>query len=212
MVIERFPPVESADEHGILAAGGDLEPESLLLAYSSGIFPWPHGDLLLWFSPPERCIIEFSKFHVSRSLKKFIRQNSFSFRRGSAFAEVMQHCAQSSNRKRGGDGTWITNDIQSAYQKLFKLGYAESFETYENGKLCGGLYGVRIGNYFAGESMFYLRPNASKLAMLYAISELRSEGLTWLDCQVSSPHLVDLGASVVDRSEFLKLLKVAIRV
>lgn len=210
MVVEAFPDLDSADENGLLAAGGDLDLETLLLAYSSGIFPWPHGKYLLWFSPPERTILKFAQFKTSRNWARHFRRSNFEFKRNHDFKSVIKHCADSKNRTRGGSGTWITPAMITAYLELHQAGYAESFETYQDNKLCGGVYGVRIGKFFAGESMFYTCPNASKFALSHAVQELSKEGLSWMDCQIASPHLTMWGAESVSRSNFIKLLKQAL--
>ena len=210
MVVEAFPDLDTADEHGLLAAGGDLDLETLLLAYSSGIFPWPHGKYLLWFSPPERTILKFDQFKASKNWPRLFRQANFEFKRNHNFKDVIKHCAQSKNRTRGGAGTWITPEMIHAYLELHRAGYAESFETYQDNQLCGAVYGVRIGNFFAGESMFYTCPNASKFALYYAIQALSKEGVSWMDCQIASPHLTKWGAEPIKRDDFIKLLKEAL--
>ena len=206
MAILRFPPVTSSTADGLLAMGGDLEVPSLLLAYRSGIFPWPlDDDHLAWFSPPVRCILYLDKLHVSGSLKKILRRNTFTFKRSENFEQVISKCSLSPHRKKGG-GTWITPGMQRAYIDLFHAGYAESFECYANNTLVGGLYGVRIGNFFAGESMFFDLPNASKVALVFMRNQLLSEGVTWVDCQVKNPFMDSMGAEEVSREYFLSLL------
>ncbi|RMG45150.1 MAG: leucyl/phenylalanyl-tRNA--protein transferase [Candidatus Dadabacteria bacterium] len=210
MVIKSFPPHELADEYGLLAVGGDCEVDSLLLAYRNGIFPWPvYDDILTWFSPPKRAVLFFKDLHIPRSLKKLRKKNLFTFAIDRNFNEVINQCATSPNR---GDqsGTWITKQIIEGYIELHKAGYAHSIECYSEDKLVGGLYGVSIGAMFAGESMFYTEPNASKLALLYLIDYLRNQQVDWIDCQVMTPLLKQFGAIEIPRAEFLTLLNDAI--
>ena len=207
MTIEQFPPHEMADETGLLALGGDLETDSLLLAYRNGIFPWPlNASTLAWFSPPARALIFTDKFHVSRSLLKESRNIGWTFSFNKNFPAVIKACAVSKHRP-GQRGTWITNDIIAAYTELFKLGYVYSVETYFEGELVGGMYGVCIGSMFSGESMFFTKPNASKLALLYLIDYLKSRNIKWFDAQVMNANLARFNAEEVDREVFLKMLK-----
>jgi leucyl/phenylalanyl-tRNA--protein transferase len=210
MAIIEFPPVDSADEDGLLAVGGDLEPESLLLAYQNGIFPWPINDeLLAWFSPPTRAIISVDEFHISRSLERELKRGRFTTKIDSAFHQVITRCAQVINRGEQ-DGTWITEEIISAYSELHRLGIAHSFESYLDGELVGGIYGVRVNNFFAAESSFYRKANASKVAMVALYEYLKREGIPWFDCQVLTPFSESFGAKEISRGEFLKLLRGAI--
>lgn len=209
MTILEFPPVDLADDDGLIGVGGDLDCDSLLLAYRSGIFPWPfHEHLLAWFAPPTRAVIFLDEFHISTSLRKVLRRGSFTYRRDSQFAVVMQRCAEVINR---GDqrGTWITNGMVSAYTTLLERGYCHSFEAYQGDELVGGLYGVQIGRYFAAESSFFRVPNASKVAMVFMANYLREQGCTWFDCQVLTPFSESFGARGIPRSEFMELLRVA---
>jgi leucyl/phenylalanyl-tRNA--protein transferase len=206
MPIIEFPPVASADEDGLLAVGGDLDPESLLLAYQNGIFPWPINDeLLAWFSPPIRAIISVDEFHISRSLERELKRGRFTTKVDSAFNQVITRCAQVINRGDQ-DGTWITDQIISAYSELHKLGIAHSFESYLDGELVGGIYGVRVNNFFAAESSFYRKANASKVAMVALYDYLKREGIPWFDCQVLTPFSESFGAKEISRDEFLRLL------
>jgi leucyl/phenylalanyl-tRNA--protein transferase len=206
MPIIEFPPVDSADEDGLLAVGGDLDPESLLLAYQNGIFPWPINDeLLAWFSPPIRAIISVDEFHISRSLERELKRGRFTTKVDSAFNQVITRCAQVINRGDQ-DGTWITDQIISAYSELHKLGIAHSFESYLDGELVGGIYGVRVNNFFAAESSFYRKANASKVAMVALYDYLKREGVPWFDCQVLTPFSESFGAKEISRDEFLRLL------
>ena len=207
MAILEFPPVDRADEHGLLAVGGDLEPESLLLAYRSGIFPWPVEGYkpITWFAPPERALLFLDEVHVPRSLEKIRRKKLYTYELDRNFAEVIQGCSEA--RKIA---TWIRPDMARAYQALFDRGHAHSVETHLDGKLVGGLYGVSIGGMFAGESMFHREPNASKLALLHLIELLRDRGAKWIDCQMLTPTLEQFGAREVKREEYMELLAAAV--
>jgi leucyl/phenylalanyl-tRNA--protein transferase len=206
MAILEFPPVCEADEYGILAIGGDLEVESLLLAYSSGIFPWPLDEnYLTWFAPPERTLLFLDEVHVSRSLKKFRRKCSYRFSINTAFEEVVHCCAEMVNRGQQ-NGTWITGEMKEAYCDLHRAGYAHSIECFDGDELIGGMYGIAIAGMFAGESMFYRRPNASKLAFLYLIEYLQERKVPWIDCQVMTPLSKNFGARDLPRLEFMRLL------
>ena len=203
-----FPPVESADEDGFLCWGGDLEPETLRAAYTGGIFPWPmRGQPLLWFAPPRRALLFFDEFHVSRSLKKLLRQ-TWQVRFDTDFRGVMTACARSP--RPGQRGTWITRPMIEAYSRLYQLGHAHSVEIYLDGRLVGGLYGVSFGSFFAGESMFFHESGASKVALFHLVQHLKSQGSTWLDCQMMTPLFESLGAREVPRDEFMALLKDAV--
>jgi leucyl/phenylalanyl-tRNA--protein transferase len=191
-----------------VAAGGDLHPDSLRLAYSQGIFPWPHpGYPLLWFCPDPRAILEFDRLHVSKSLKYAKRhalRKGWTFTIDRAFSEVVRLCAQVP--RCGQQGTWITPEMHRAYVEFHRLGHAHSVETWHNGSLAGGIYGVDAGGAFAGESMFHLESNASNFALLHLIDHLGERGLNWMDIQVLSPHLESLGARAIVRPEFLRRL------
>lgn len=216
MPIKEFPSVDLADDDGLLAAGGDLAVESLLLAYRSGIFPWPlYPDVLTWFAPPERAVLFLEKFHVSTSLKKERRRSKFVFTIDRAFQSVIDHCRTVKNRRdsrgRRQRGTWITPEMLAAYTDLHQAGYAHSVECWDGSRLVGGIYGVAIGLMFAGESMFYLEPNASKLAFVYLVEHLRARGASWMDCQVVTPLTESFGAELITRKEFSQILSEAIR-
>lgn len=210
MTILEFPPLEDADENGILAVGGDLEVESLLLAYKSGIFPWPIQNLIVWFSPPKRTVLFMDEVHISKSLQKELKRGKFSFAIDRAFEEVIMACAEFKERQ-GQRGTWINSDIVQAYSTFHKAGYAHSIECYEGENLVGGLYGVSIGHMFAGESMFHRKSNTSKLSLCYLLDYLRPKGVKWIDCQVMTPLLRSFGAREIERDEFLKLLDSAVK-
>ena len=206
MAISRFPDPRSADENGVVAVGGDLEPTSLLLAYRQGIFPWPvEGLPLLWFCPAQRAVLEFAALHIPRSLERARRLTALRFTVDRAFERVIACCAEVA--RPGQDGTWITPEMLAAYIRLHRLGIAHSVEAWDGPRLVGGIYGVAVDGVFAAESMFHLRPNASKLALLHLIDHLRAHGLDWLDIQVLTPHMVRLGARDIDRDEFLRKLR-----
>jgi leucyl/phenylalanyl-tRNA--protein transferase len=210
MPITAFPNVSKALPSGLLAVGGDLSVPSLLLAYSSGIFPWPHTDEeILWFAPPERTILPFDVIRVPHSLKKEVRRKRFTTTKNQAFSLVIQECSKLIHR---GDqeGTWITPGMIEAYNKLHHAGFAISYETWHDGTLVGGMYGVRIGRFFAGESMFYRMSNASKIAFLFAVEDLKKGGVTWIDCQTPSNFINQLGGITISRRKYGLLLKEAI--
>jgi len=211
MVIKRFPPVESADEHGLLAIGGDLAPESVLLAYANGIFPWPiDEETLAWFSPPERAVIFVDEFRPPKRLKRSLKKASFTRKRDTSFTRVMEECAQVINRGDQ-DGTWITTDMIAAYTALFELGHCHSFETYLEGALVGGLYGIQIGGFFAAESSFFRVSDASKVAMCELVEYLRELQIPWFDCQVLTPFSESFGAREIPRSDYMELLAQALK-
>jgi leucyl/phenylalanyl-tRNA---protein transferase len=206
MAILRFPDPRHASPDGIVALGGDLEPESLILAYSQGIFPWPiEGLPLAWFCPPERAILEWNRLHIPRSLAKAGKNSDFQFTIDRAFHQVIETCAKSP--RPGQTGTWITEELKVAYCKFHELGHAHSIEVWSSNELVGGLYGVDGGGSFAAESMFHKVSHASKLAILFLMDHLHSRGLTWMDIQVLTPHMEALGARVISRDRFLSKLK-----
>ncbi len=201
-----FPDVSLADEDGLLAAGGDLSPQRLLLAYRNGIFPWYNEeDPILWWSPHPRCVLFPEKLRISKSMQQVIRSHQFRFKINHSFREVITACK--TIQRKEGNGTWIHQDIIDAYTKFFEMGYAMSAETYFQGKLVGGLYGVKIGKVFFGESMFTEVSNASKFALIQLVLQLKKEGLQIIDCQMQTNHLMSLGAEMIDRSLFTVLLK-----
>ena len=204
----NFPPIETAQEDGLLAFGGELSTPILLEAYQSGIFPWPTEDSpLLWFAPPKRAILRFENLHLSTSLKKFIKNSSYQFKINTCFDEVIHHCANPDLRKDQ-HGTWITPEMMAAYKQFHSDGYAMSFEAFnEGGQLIGGLYGVKIKKFFAAESMFHLENNASKWVLAQTIDYFKKQGLNWMDIQIMSPLLESFGAEEIPRGEFSLLLK-----
>jgi leucyl/phenylalanyl-tRNA--protein transferase len=206
MPILQFPDPRNTDEDGILALGGDLEPESLQLAYSQGIFPWPISGLpLAWFCPPERAILEYDYLHIAKSLARLKKKGVYRYTIDQDFKKVISLCAQTPRPDQ--KGTWITRKILQAYQKFHDLGFAHSIEVWREETLVGGLYGVDAGGAFAAESMFHLESNTSKLAILYLLEYLQSRGLNWIDIQVMTPHMEVMGARMVSRDVFLEKLK-----
>ncbi len=202
----RFPDPRDSTEEGIVALGGDLSPETLLEAYRSGIFPWPiSGRARPWGRTPTPARLRFENLHVSSSLRRQRRKASFEFTHDRAFDQVIRACAQMP--RPGQDGTWITPRMLKAYIELHRAGHAHSVEAWRDGQLVGGIYGVDPGGAFAAESMFYIEPYASKLALLHLIEHLSSRGLGWLDIQVMTPHLQAMGAEEIDRDSFLELLE-----
>jgi len=203
---QQFPDVEQAlsEPDGLLAAGGDLSEERLLAAYRKGIFPWfEDGQPILWWSPNPRCVIRPSDLHVSRRLRQQLRNSTAELRFNSSFVAVMRACAEA---RKSQQGTWITDDMISAYEQLHVDGWAHSIEIWQDDKLAGGMYGIYIGRVFFGESMFSARPNASKTALLGLTKQMPATELELIDCQVVSQHLLTLGASMISRREFTQVL------
>lgn len=199
-----FPPVEHADEEGLLAIGGDLSEERLLLAYRKGIFPWYDGPIPLWWHPDPRFVLFPEELIISKSMRQLIRRQIFTITRNKAFASVIAQCK--TVPRKGQDGTWISEEIQRAYTRLHLKGYAQSFEAWQNGQLAGGLYGIKMGNLFFGESMFSKQSNASKAAFIEAVQQLKEEGVVLIDCQVYTQHLHSLGARFITRQAFMEIL------
>jgi leucyl/phenylalanyl-tRNA---protein transferase len=198
-----FPPPELAEADGLLAVGGDLSPQRLLLAYSLGIFPWYNeGDPILWWSPDPRCILDPRDFHLSRSLARLLRRQSFTVTCNGAFQQVVAACAE----LRASSGTWLGPDMRQAYGRLHQLGYAHSVECWQGEELVGGIYGVALGRCFFGESMFHRVSGASKVALLALAQRLREGGGELIDCQLPTAHLHSLGARDISRGEFLRRL------
>lgn len=200
----RFPPVEEAMEDGLLAMGGDVSIERLLLAYRQGIFPWFDGDIPLWWCPDPRFVLFPENLKVSKSMQTIIRKNTFRFTTNTAFAQVIRNCKEL--QRKGQAGTWITDALEKSLNELHKLGFAHCAEAWLNNELVGGLYGIRMGNFFFGESMFSKESNASKFAFVKYVQQLKSEGVSLIDCQVYTAHLESLGAEMIARKEFLDRL------
>jgi leucyl/phenylalanyl-tRNA--protein transferase len=199
-----FPPPDHAVD-GLLAVGGDLSPERLLLAYRSGIFPWySEGQPILWHSPDPRCVIPVERLHIGRSLRRVIARHTYTVRYDTAFRRVIHACRQIP--RAGQDGTWITDEMERAYVKLHTLGYAHSVESWAGDELVGGLYGVSLGRVFFGESMFTLAPDASKVALVALVQRVARWGFRIVDSQVPTPHTLAMGAEQWPRARYLRLL------
>lgn len=200
-----FPPPEHAED-GLLAVGGDLSPERLLLAYRSGIFPWYGEETpILWHSPDPRCVISLDRLHVGRTLRRAIAKGTYAVRYDTAFERVIRACK--ATPRPGQDGTWITDEMETAYAKLHAMGYAHSVEAWAGDELAGGLYGVSLGRMFFGESMFAHQPNASKVALVALAERLRGWGFRVIDAQVPTPHTLAMGAEEWTRKRFLMVLR-----
>jgi leucyl/phenylalanyl-tRNA--protein transferase len=201
-----FPPVSEANYDGILAIGGDLSSERLLLAYRSGIFPWfEEGEPIIWWSPSPRMVLFLDELIVSKSMRNILNRKSFTVTFNQNFRDVISNCQ---NIKRDGQsGTWITNDMIEAYCKLHELGIAKSVEVWQDDQIVGGLYGLDLGHVFCGESMFSKVSNASKFAFISLVKHLKRNDYKLLDCQVYNPHLESLGCREIERDSFIRILK-----
>lgn len=200
-----FPPVETANEEGIVAIGGDLSPERLLLAYKSGIFPWYNEDEpIIWWSPDPRFVLFPEKLRISKSMQTVLQNGKFRFTINRAFKEVMLQCKTITRKDQ--EGTWIHPATVDAYTKLHELGHAHSAEAWLDGELVGGLYGIRLGNIFFGESMFSKESNASKFAFIKYVQYLKKENVQLIDCQVYTAHLESLGAKMIPRKDFIAII------
>jgi leucyl/phenylalanyl-tRNA--protein transferase len=202
----KFPDPRTADAEGLVAIGGDLSVERLLLAYRSGLFPWTVSPIS-WWSPDPRAVLEFEKLHVGESLKKVLRKNNFQITMDKAFAQVIAQCAE---RGPGRNETWITEGFIAAYTRLHERGHAHSLECWQNGELVGGIYGVAIGGFFAGESMFHRVSNASKVALFHLVEHLRKREFKLLDIQMLTPVTKQMGGSIISREEYLVRLGEAV--
>jgi leucyl/phenylalanyl-tRNA--protein transferase len=204
-----FPDPREASDEGLLAYGGDLNPNRILTAYRHGIFPWfNEGDPILWWSPNPRLLLYPSEFKTSKSLKRVIKNKGFEVKFDRDFESVIEYC--STVPREGQDGTWLTDEMKKAYIELFKMGFAHSVETYYEGRLVGGFYGIAMGKAFFGESMFSLMSNASKVALKRLCDILVQKNYYFIDCQVPTEHLMSLGAKLVDRDDFLDQLENAL--
>ena len=200
-----FPDVETANQDGILAVGGDLSAERLILAYRSGIFPWYNeGEPVIWYSPDPRMVLFPDDLKVSKSMRLLLKKNTFGITYNQNFSEVIHQCKIIERKDQ--PGTWITDDMEKAYNQLHQLGYAKSVEVWQEEHLVGGLYGIDLGNIFCGESMFSKKSNASKAAFIYLTQKLAAEQYKLIDCQVYNSHLASLGAKEIPRKEFIKIL------
>jgi leucyl/phenylalanyl-tRNA--protein transferase len=200
-----FPPVHLARKDGLLALGGDLSPERLLLAYRNGIFPWYESNPIQWWSPNPRFVLFPKELRISKSMKAVLKKNPFRFSVNEAFEQVIAQCK--SIRREGQHGTWITDEMLNAYCMLHQKGIAHSAEAWDGNELVGGLYGVRIGKVFFGESMFSKLSNASKFAFIHFVQRSIGDKVQLIDCQVHTEHLESLGARMIVRSEFIQLLQ-----
>lgn len=203
----EFPPVEEAlqEPNGLLAAGGDLSPHTLLAAYQHGIFPWYQSpDPILWWAPNPRCVVFPERLHVSRSMARLLRKNPWQIRCNTAFSTVMRACAMPRDYT---DDTWINENLIAAYTALHHAGYAHSVEVWQHDKLVGGLYGVALGRVFFGESMFSLLSNTSKYAFIHLVRTLQQAEFALIDCQVASNHLHSLGAENISGEQFQQILQ-----
>lgn len=202
----EFPSVEMANADGLLAVGGDLSPERLLLAYKNGIFPWfNNDDLILWWCPDPRMVLFPGKIKISKSMRKVLQRGDFRLTKNKAFEDVLNHCAE--QKRKGQQGTWITKNMKKAYLELYERGFAKSYEVWHEGALVGGLYGVDLGKVFCGESMFSKVSNASKYAFIRLAEELFEREYVLIDCQVHTDHLKSLGAEEIPRKQFIELLQ-----
>ena len=202
----EFPAVEMANSEGLLAVGGDLSPERLLLAYRSGIFPWFNDDdLILWWSPDPRMVLFPDKIKISKSMRKVMQADEFRLTKNEAFEQVLNYCA--AQKRKGQQGTWITKNMKKAYLQLHNKGFAKSYEVWQGSDLVGGLYGVDLGHIFCGESMFSTVSNASKYAFIKLAEETFMNGYKLIDCQVYTDHLKSMGAEEIPRERFMNLLQ-----
>ena len=200
-----FPPISEANPDGILAIGGDLSPQRLLLAYKSGIFPWfEEGEPIFWWSPNPRMVLFFDELVVSKSMRNILNRNVFTVTFNQNFREVISNCQKI--KRNGQNGTWITQDMIEAYCKLNEMGIAKSVEVWQNDELVGGLYGIDLGHVFCGESMFSKVSNASKVAFIALVNQLKDADYKILDCQVHNEHLQSLGCREIERDKFMKIL------
>ncbi|MGA1932498.1 leucyl/phenylalanyl-tRNA--protein transferase [Arcobacter sp. YIC-464] len=201
----NFPDPLYANDEGLIAYGGDLNPNRIITAYTKGIFPWYNkNDPILWWSPNPRMVLSLDDFKVSKSLTKTINKNIYEIKFDTNFEQTIIECA---NARKHKEGTWILDEVIEAYIKIHEMGFAHSFEAYENGQLVGGGYGINIGNIFCGESMFAKKSDASKVALFYLVERLKQKGFKYIDCQVPSSHLASLGAKNILRKDFLSLIE-----
>jgi leucyl/phenylalanyl-tRNA--protein transferase len=206
----EFPDPNLADDDGLIAQGGELTPEFLLSAYCQGIYPWfCQDEPVLWWSPNPRMVLLPEKFKLKKSLQQVINKGIFELKIDTSFKEVITNCSHSP--RPGQEETWITDDIIEGYVKLHQLGYAHSFESYFKGELVGGLYGISIGNCFFGESMFFTKSDASKVAFYHLVQFALKNNFAFIDAQQETPHLQSLGAEPIPRKDFLEMLKTALQ-
>jgi leucyl/phenylalanyl-tRNA--protein transferase len=202
----NFPSIDEVTEEGILALGGDLQPERLLKAYQNGIFPWySEGEPIIWYCPNPRMVLFFDQLKISKSMRSILKKDRFKITYNQNFEQVISNCKTID--RNDGLGTWITDAMKAAYINLHKMGIAKSVEVWQNHELVGGLYGVDLGHIFCGESMFSKESNASKFAFVKLVEKLQKENYKLLDCQVYNDHLASLGAGEISREHFLSILK-----
>ncbi len=202
----QFPPLERASPEGLLAVGGDLSPERLILAYSSGIFPWFNEDsLILWWAPDPRTVLFPARIKISRSMRKTLASNKFHITRNKDFRRVIETCASIARKDQ--EGTWITSSMKEAYIELHEMGYAISYEVWNQDRLVGGLYGIDLGHVFCGESMFSLERDASKFALIEIAKELEAKNYKLIDCQLKTDHLISMGAEEISREKYMEILQ-----
>ena len=201
-----FPDPQLAEEDGLIAVGGDLHPDRLLIAYQSGIFPWfSRGYPIMWWSPDPRLILFPDDFKIAASLRQTMKSSKYRISMNTCFKEVINHCAATPRKEQ--NGTWITAGMKKAYIKLHEMGFAHSIETWLDDRLVGGLYGIAIKKVFFGESMFYFEKDASKVALAYLVGLAKESGIHFIDCQMTTAHLLSLGAREISREKYLELLK-----
>jgi leucyl/phenylalanyl-tRNA--protein transferase len=200
-----FPPVHLAEPDGLLAMGGDLSPERLLLAYRQGIFSWYEVDPILWWSPDPRFVLFTDELRINKNIKPLLKRNEFDFTINKAFKEVIGQCKRID--RPGQDGTWITHEVEKAFLKMHELGHAHSAEVWKSNEIVGGLYGIKLGKVFFGESMFSKVSNASRYALIKYVEQLKQEGIELVDCQVYTEYLESFGARMISGKEFKSLLK-----
>ena len=200
----KFPPVQFAEPDGLLALGGDLSTERLLLAYKSGIFPWYEGEDILWWSPNPRFVLIPEELKINKGIKPLLKKGEFKFTMNQAFKDVISHCKEI--KRPGQEGTWITDEVEKAYCRLHDLGYAHSAEVWKDDKLVGGLYGIRLEKVFFGESMFSKVSNASRYAFIRYVQFLKDDGVALIDCQVYTEYLETFGARMINREDFISQL------
>jgi|SRR5690554_1996324 len=206
-----FPPVETAHSSGIVAFGGDLSTERLILAYQNGIFPWfEDGEEITWFAPEYRMVLFLNELKISKSMRNVLNRNIFNVTFNTAFEEVIAHCQNAKRKDQA--GTWITDEMMNAYIKLHQLGFAKSVEVWHQDELVGGLYGIDLGHIFCGESMFSKMPNASKTGFIHLAQKLKKENYQLLDAQVYNEHLESLGCQEIPRALFMQILKKEVQI
>ena len=194
----------SAEPDGLLAIGGDLSPDRLLIAYRNGIFPWYEGEHILWWCPDPRFVLFPEELKINKSVKPLLKRNEFEFSTNKAFSQVIHQCKKVT--RQGQEGSWITDEVEKAFNKMYELGYAHSAEVWKNNELIGGLYGIKLGKIFFGESMFSKVSNASRFAFIKYVEQLKQEGVELIDCQIYTEYLESFGARMITRKNFLEQL------